>query len=117
MVTYRQSLRLESLLARREDVVELSLVDTEIINAFQRIPWDAQLWFPVVQRKFLNIGADATDEQIHAAFVSLIEKQVVISPACQTHRKSRPRTMLLILALGGGPPTNGWTKYPWSRWV
>jgi hypothetical protein len=47
----------------------------------------------------------------------LIEKQVVISPACQTHRKSRPRTMLLILALGGGPPTNGWTKYPWSRWV
>jgi len=60
--------------------VELSLVDTEIINAFQRIPWDAQLWFPVVQRKFLNIGADATDEQIHAAFVSLIEKQVVINP-------------------------------------
>lgn len=62
--------------------MEISVLETEIIRAAQAVSWDAGLWFPVVQRQLLNIRFDATDEQLHAAVVSLIEKHslVPISP-------------------------------------
>lgn len=58
--------------------MELSVIQAEIIRAVQNISWDAQLWFPVVQRKLLGLRIAATDEQIHAAIVGMIEKQALV---------------------------------------
>jgi hypothetical protein len=58
--------------------VETSVLETEIIRAAQAVSWYAGLWFPVVQRQLLNIHVDATDEQLHAAVVSLIEKHSLV---------------------------------------
>lgn len=59
-------------------VVELSGIQAEIIRAVQNISWDAQLWFPIVQRQLLGLRIAATDEQIHAAIVGMIEKQALV---------------------------------------
>jgi hypothetical protein len=42
------------------------------------IAWDAQLWFPVVQRQLLRLDTDAADEEIHAAIVALIKQQLLV---------------------------------------
>jgi hypothetical protein len=58
--------------------VELSALEAEIIRAVQNISWDAQLWFPIVQRTLLELRTDAADEQIHAAVVTMIEKHALV---------------------------------------
>jgi hypothetical protein len=59
-------------------VVESSAVQADIIRAIRNISWDAQLWFPIVQRQLLGLRTDAADEQIHAAIVAMIEKQALV---------------------------------------
>lgn len=58
--------------------MEPSPVQTDIIRAIQNISWDAQLWFPIVQRQLLGLRTDAADEQIHAEIVAMVEKQALV---------------------------------------
>jgi hypothetical protein len=53
---------------------ELSVLEAEILVAIDNVGWYAYLWFPIVYREVLNFGSVAPDEQVHAAFASLIRK-------------------------------------------
>lgn len=55
-----------------------SAVQADIIRAIQDTSWDAQLWFPIVQRQLLGLRTDAADEQIQTAIVSMVENQVLV---------------------------------------
>lgn len=56
----------------------LSVLESEILVTIDHIGWYAYLWFPVVYREVLNFGSDAADEQVHAAFGSLIRKKALM---------------------------------------
>lgn len=56
----------------------LSVLESEILVAIDNIGWYAYLWFPVVYREVLNFGSNASDEQVHAAFASLIRKAALV---------------------------------------
>lgn len=58
--------------------MEASDVQADIIRAIQNTSWDAQLWFPIVQRQLLGLRTDAADEQIHAAILSMVENQALV---------------------------------------
>jgi len=51
-----------------------SVVEAAILEAIDHVGWYAYLWFPVVYREVLNFPLEAPDEQVHAAFGSLIRK-------------------------------------------
>jgi hypothetical protein len=55
-----------------------SILESEILVAIDNIGWYAYLWFPVVYREVLNFGSNASDEQVHAAFGSLIRKGALV---------------------------------------
>ena len=57
---------------------ELSVLEAEILVTIDHIGWYAYLWFPIVYRGVLNFGSDASDEQVHAAFASLIRKGALL---------------------------------------
>jgi hypothetical protein len=57
---------------------ELSPLEAEILVTIDNIGWFAYLWFPIVYREVLNFGSDAPDEQVHAAFASLIRKGALL---------------------------------------
>jgi len=42
------------------------------------VGWYSYLWFPIVQREVLNFGSDEPDEEVHAAFASLIRKGALV---------------------------------------
>jgi len=56
----------------------LSVLESEILVTIDNIGWYAYLWFPVVYREVLNFGSDASDEQVHMAFGSLIRKGALV---------------------------------------
>lgn len=55
----------------------LTVLESEIVVTIDHIGWYAYLWFPVVYREVLNFGSSASDEQVHAAFGSLIRKKAL----------------------------------------
>jgi len=55
-----------------------SVVEADILVAIDHVGWYAYLWFPVVEREILNLGTRASDEEVHAAFVSLIRKGALL---------------------------------------
>lgn len=57
---------------------DLSVLESEILVTIDHIGWHAYLWFPVVYREVLNFGSDASDEQVHAAFGSLVRKKALL---------------------------------------
>ena len=57
---------------------ELTVLEAEILVTIDNIGWYAYLWFPIVYREVMNFGSGAPDEQIHAAFASLIRKGALI---------------------------------------
>lgn len=58
--------------------MELSAVEAEIIRAVQNVSWDAQFWFPIVQRELLGLRTVAADEQIHTAIMTMVQKQALV---------------------------------------
>ena len=56
----------------------LSVLESEILVTIDNIGWYAYLWFPAVYREVLNFGSNASDEQLHAAFGSLIRKEALV---------------------------------------
>ncbi len=56
----------------------LTGLEGDILQSIEHVGWHAHLWFPIVQRRMLNIVTDAPDEQIHAAIVGLIRKRTLI---------------------------------------
>lgn len=59
--------------------LQLSLLESDVLVAIDHVGWYAYLWFPVVQREVLNFGSKNRDEEVHAAFASLIRKGALIS--------------------------------------
>jgi hypothetical protein len=57
---------------------ELSVLEAQILVTISNVGWYAYLWFPVVQREVMNFGSDAPDEEVHAAFASLIRKGAIV---------------------------------------
>jgi hypothetical protein len=57
---------------------ELSVLEAEILVTIDNIGWYAYLWFPIVYRELMNFGSDASDEQVHSAFASLIRKCALV---------------------------------------
>jgi hypothetical protein len=57
---------------------ELSVLEAAILVTIDNIGWHAYLWFPIVYREVLNFGSEAPDEQVHAAFASLIRKGALV---------------------------------------
>jgi hypothetical protein len=58
--------------------VEEPVLQAEISRAVHKMSWDAQLWFPVVQRQLLALRTDAADEQIHDALLAMIENHALV---------------------------------------
>jgi hypothetical protein len=56
----------------------LSVLESEILITIDHIGWYAYLWFPIVYREVLNFGSNASDEQVHVAFGSLIRKGALV---------------------------------------
>jgi hypothetical protein len=54
------------------------VLESEILVAIDHVGWYAYLWFPVVYREVLNFGSDASDEEVHIAFGSLIRKGALV---------------------------------------
>ena len=46
--------------------------------AIAHVGWYAHLWFPIVQREVLNFGSENPDQEVHAAFASLIRKGALV---------------------------------------
>jgi len=55
-------------------VFNFSLLEAEILESIDHVGWYAYLWFPIVYRDVLNFGSNSKDEDVHAAFASLIRK-------------------------------------------
>jgi hypothetical protein len=67
---------------------QLSVLEADILVAIDHVGWYAYLWFPIVQREVLNFGSENFDEEVHAAFASLIRKGALIS--IQKHPAEAP---------------------------
>jgi hypothetical protein len=61
-----------------EKQFDLSVLESEILVTIDNIGWYAYLWFPAVYREVLNFLSNASDEQVHAAFRSLILKNALV---------------------------------------
>jgi hypothetical protein len=56
----------------------LSVLESKILVTIDNLGWYAYLWFPIVYREVLNFGSDAPNEEVHAAFASLIRKGALV---------------------------------------
>lgn len=56
----------------------LSVLESAILVTIANIGWYAYLWFPLVYREVLNFGSNASDQEVHAAFGSLIRKNALV---------------------------------------
>ena len=63
---------------KNQEQFDLSVLESEILVTIDNIGWYAYLWFPVVYREILNFGSNASDEQVHVAFGSLISKGALV---------------------------------------
>ena len=57
---------------------DLTVLEAQILVTIDHIGWYAYLWFPIVYREVLNFGSDAPEEEVHAAFASLIRKGALV---------------------------------------
>src|SRR4051812_15190839 len=64
-------------MTEKEPGFELSDLEAWILETIDNIGWHAYLWFPVVQREALNFAPDEADEEVYAAFVSLVRKNAL----------------------------------------
>ncbi len=62
---------------QNNDAVQTEL-ETRILESIQRVCWEANLWFPFVERKVLGLDVNASDHDIQAAIVGLIRKTKLI---------------------------------------
>ena len=56
----------------------LSVLEADVLVAIDHVGWYAYLWFPIVQREVMNFGPENPDEEVHAAFASLIRKGALV---------------------------------------
>ena len=56
----------------------LSVLEADVLVAIDHVGWYAYLWFPIVHREVMNFGSENPDEEIHAAFASLIRKSALL---------------------------------------
>lgn len=56
----------------------LSVLEADVLVAIDHVGWYAYLWFPIVQREVLNFGSENSDQEVHAAFASLIRKGALV---------------------------------------
>jgi hypothetical protein len=61
-----------------QDKFGLTLLEADVLVTIDHVGWYAYLWFPIVQREVLNFGSDQPDEEVHAAFASLIRKGALV---------------------------------------
>ena len=57
---------------------QFSDLEAWILETIDNIGWYAYLWFPVVHREVLNFGDDSSDEEIYAAFASLVKRNALV---------------------------------------
>jgi hypothetical protein len=62
----------------------LSVLEADILVAIDHVGWYAYLWFPIVQREVMNFGSEEPDEEVHAAFASLIRKGALVTTPSNT---------------------------------
>ena len=53
-------------------------LEGRILESIQRVGWEANLWFPFVERKILGLDVNASDHDIQAAVVGLIRESKLI---------------------------------------
>jgi hypothetical protein len=56
----------------------LSALEADVLVAIEHVGWYAYLWFPIVQRDVLNFGSNDPDDEVQAAFASLIRKGALV---------------------------------------
>jgi hypothetical protein len=61
----------------------LSALESQIPVAIDHAGWYAYLWFPIVYREVLNFSSDAPDEEVRAAFGTLIRKCALLNSEAQ----------------------------------
>ena len=57
---------------------QFSDLEAWILETIDNVGWYAYLWFPVVYREVLNFGDDSSDEEIYAAFASLVRRNALV---------------------------------------
>jgi len=57
---------------------DFSVLESEILVTIDYVGWYAYLWFPIVYREVMNFGSDAPDEEVHAAFSTLVKKGALL---------------------------------------
>ena len=53
-------------------------LEARILRSVEQVGWFTDLWFPKVDREELNFGSRSTDEEVLAAFVSLVRKGALV---------------------------------------
>jgi hypothetical protein len=56
----------------------LSILEADVLVAIDHVGWYAYLWFPIVQREVMNFASENPDEEVHAAFATLIRKGALV---------------------------------------
>ena len=65
-------------MAEDQKKFELSVLEAQILVTIDHVGWYAYLWFPIIYRQVMNFSSDAPDEQVHAAFATLIRKGALV---------------------------------------
>lgn len=58
----------------------LSVPEADVLVTIDHVGWHSYLWFPVVQREVMDFASENPDEEVHAAFASLIRKGALEAP-------------------------------------
>ncbi|HKR86032.1 MAG TPA: hypothetical protein VJS37_17865 [Terriglobales bacterium] len=67
----------------------LPLLEGDVLAAIDHVGWYAYLWFPIVQRDVLHFGSEDPDEEVHAAFASLIRKRALLKKPGEIPERTR----------------------------
>ncbi len=60
------------------ELSNLSNLEARIIKAIDHCGWYADLWFPIVPRDMMDFAPDNPEEEVHAAFVGLIRRGLLV---------------------------------------
>jgi len=65
-------------MTENNDRFHLTDLEADILRTIDNIGWYAYLWFPVISRAVLNFGSMASEEEVYAAFASLVRKHALV---------------------------------------
>jgi hypothetical protein len=65
-------------MSEENDAFVQTQLETSILDAVQRVGWEASLWFPFIERNLLGLNVNASDHDIQVAIVRLIRNGKLI---------------------------------------